>query len=268
MELSRRGQILVAGLAWLVGLFLLLPGLITVPVSLNESRFVRMPKEHLSLRHYQALFSDPGWFSSFLDSLSIAVAAGLLATILGTLCAVGLWRITGRLVALFGALVLLPMILPPVVAALAMYRTWVALNLYDTWIGVVIAHTIIALPYVVITVTTSLALLDSRLEQAARSLGASPLRSLRDVILPNIKGGVVTGAVFAFIISWDEIVVTLFISTRAVYTLPRRMWDGIRENIDPTVAAVASLLMAATVIGVVFALIYSVRKARAQARSH
>jgi len=133
---------------------------------------------------------------------------------------------------------------------------------------VVIAHTIIALPYVVITVTTSLALLDSRLEQAARSLGASPLRTLRDVILPNIKGGVVTGAVFAFIISWDEIVVTLFISTRAVYTLPRRMWDGIRENIDPTVAAVASLLMAATVIGVVFALIYSVRKARAQARSH
>ncbi len=264
MELSRRAMVLVSGLAWLVGLFLLLPGLITVPVSLNESRFVRLPREHLSLRHYQALFSDPGWLSSFLDSLSIAAAASILATVLGTLCAVGLWRIGSRLVALFGALVLLPMILPPVVAALAMYRTWVALNLYDRWLGVVIAHTIIALPYVVITVTTSLALLDARLEQAARSLGASPLRTLRDVILPNIKGGVVTGAIFAFIISWDEIVVTLFISTRAVYTLPRRMWDGIRENVDPTVAAVASLLMAATVIGVVFALIYSLRKTRTQ----
>ncbi len=141
-----------------------------------------------------------------------------------------------------------------------MYRMWVQLNLYDTWIGVVIAHTIIALPYVVVTVSTSLALVDPRLEQAARSLGASPWRSAFEIILPNIRSGVLTGAVFAFIISWDEIVVTLFISTRAVYTLPRRMWDGIRENVDPTVAAVAVVLMAATVIGVAIAMAATSRK--------
>jgi putative spermidine/putrescine transport system permease protein len=264
MELSRRATFIVAGLAWIVALFLLLPGLITVPVSLNDSRFVRMPSGSLSTRHYETLFTDPGWLSSFLDSLVIAAAAGVLATVLGTLCAVGLWRLSGKLVAIAGAIVLVPMLLPPVVAALAMYRTWVALGLYDTRLGVIIAHTIIALPYVVITVTTSLALLDGRLEHAARSLGASPVRAMRDVILPNIKGGVITGAIFAFIISWDEIVVTLFISTRAVYTLPRKMWDGIRENIDPTVAAVASLLMAMTVIGVAFAILKSVRKARSQ----
>lgn len=268
MELSRRATILIAASAWVIALFLLLPGMITVPVSLNASRFVRMPEGSLSLRHYENLFTDPGWLSSFVDSVSIAVAAGVCATILGTLCSVGLWRLSGKLVAIAGAIVLMPMLLPPIVAALAMYRTWVELGLYDTMIGVIIAHTIIALPYVVITVTTSLALLDGRLEHAARSLGASPIRALRDIILPNIKGGVITGAVFAFIISWDEIVVTLFISTRAVYTLPRRMWDGIRENIDPTVAAVASLLMAMTIIGVAFALIHSVRKARTQPGSH
>ena len=133
-------------------------------------------------------------------------------------------------------------------------------GLYDTWAGVVLAHTILAIPYVIIAVTTSLSLLDARLEQAARSLGATPLRTMVDVILPNIRTGVATAAVFAFVVSWDEIVVTLFVSSRAVYTLPRRMWDGIRESVDPTVAAVAVVLMALTALGVLAAIVVTLRR--------
>ena len=128
------------------------------------------------------------------------------------------------------------------------YRVWVALGLYDTWLGVVIAHTILALPFVVIAVSTALSMLDPRLEQASRSLGAAPLTTLLRVIVPNIKAGLITAAVFAFIVSWDEIVVTLFVANRVVYTLPRRMWDGMRENVDPTVAAVATLMIALTLV--------------------
>jgi len=203
--------------------------------------------------------------SSILDSLTVAVAATILSVALGAACAIGLWRVRPRLAGLVGALMLAPMILPPIVSALALYRAWVALRLYDTWIGVVLAHTILAIPYVIIAVTTSLSLLDGRLEQAARSLGASPLRAAMDVIVPNIKVGLATATVFAFVMSWDEIVVTMFVSNRAVYTLPRRMWDGIRESVDPTVAAVAATLMALTFLGVLVAILFSLRRRPAPA---
>lgn len=260
MDLTRRQTALLAVAAWFVALFLMLPGFVTVPVALNDTRFMTMPQERLSLQHFRTLFTDAGWLSSFFDSGSIAITTTLLACMLGTLCAIGIWRAGGRIAALSAVIVVAPMIMPPIVSALAMYRLWVVLYLYDTWVGVVVAHTILALPYVVITVSTSLALVDPRLEQAARSLGASPWRSAFGVILPNIRGGVFAGAIFAFIISWDEIVVTLFISTRAVYTLPRRIWDGIRENFDPTVAAVAVVLMVMTMVGVGLAMVYSRRR--------
>ncbi|MBY8978084.1 ABC transporter permease [Rhodobacteraceae bacterium NNCM2] len=257
MELSNRALRLVAICAWVVVLFLLLPGFVTVPVALNDSRFMQLPQETLSLQHFETLLNDSGWHKSFFDSVTIALVAMVVACSLGTFCALGVWRLGGRIAAIFLVIAMTPMILPPVVGALAMYRLWVRLDLYDTLPGVILAHSIIALPYVVTTVSTSLALLDPRLEQAARSLGASPWRAAIDVLLPNIRGGVIAGAIFAFIISWDEIVVTLFISTRAVYTLPRRMWDGIRENVDPTVAAVAVVLMAITMLGVAIVMLHT-----------
>jgi putative spermidine/putrescine transport system permease protein len=260
MKPSLRSRLLLFASAWLVGLFLLLPGLITIPVSLNDSRFIAMPKDGLSLRHFEALFSGAGWLDSMGQSAVIAIVVTVASVLIGTACAIGLWRLAGPLAVLVSALVLTPMILPAIVSGLALYRMWVALGLYDSWLGVIIAHTILAVPFVVITVTTSLSMIDSRLEQASRSLGASPRMTALRVILPNIRGGVFTGAVFAFITSWDEIVVTLFVSGRGVYTLPRRMWDGIRENIDPTVTAVATVLIAATTIVVAGALLQAFRR--------
>jgi putative spermidine/putrescine transport system permease protein len=262
MKHSSGARLVLFAAAWLVGLFLLLPGLVTVPVSLNDSRFIAMPKGGLSLRHFVELFSGAGWLDSMGQSAVIAAIVTVASVLLGTACAIGLWRLAGRLALLISAVVLTPMILPAIVSGLALYRMWVMLGLYDSWPGVVIAHTILALPFVVITVTTSLSMLDPRLEQAARSLGATPGTTAWRVILPNIKGGVFTGAVFAFVTSWDEVVVTLFVSSRAVYTLPRRMWDGIRENIDPTVTAVATLLIAATSIVIAGALLQMLRRPR------
>ena len=251
MSMITRGRMLLTAAAWLVVAFLLLPVFITIPVAFNASRFVAMPEGALSLRHFDALVAGEGWIASMAQSAAIALAATILAVTIGTACAVGMWRLTSRFATAVGALVLAPMILPPIVSALALYRAWVALGLYDTWLGVVIAHGILALPFVVIAVTTALTTLDPRLEQASRSVGASVTTTTLRIILPNIKHGIFTAALFAFIVSWDEIVVTLFVSSRAVYTLPRRMWDGIRENVDPTVAAVATLLIAVTLVAVV-----------------
>lgn len=265
MTLPPAARAVVFALAWTIALFLLLPGFVTIPVSLNDSRFVALPDGALSLRHFVTLFSDGAWLASIGDSLGVAAAATVVATLIGTTCAYGLWRATAGVAAVVGAVALAPMILPPIVTALALYRAWVTLGIYDTWIGVVLAHAILAVPYVVITVGTTLAGFDPKLEQAARSLGASSLRAMVEIVVPNIRAGVATGAVFAFIVSWDEIVVTLFVSSRAVYTLPRKMWDGIRENVDPTVAAVATTLILVTAIGVVVALVVAARRRPAAA---
>ena len=261
MSLAARGRVLIISMAWLIALFLLLPGLIAIPVSLNDSRFVAMPQGTISLRHFESLLSG-GWFPHIRQSAAIALVSTTLALAIGTACAVGMYRLAGRFAAAIGALVLAPLILPPIVSALALYRAWVMLGLYDTWLGVVVAHTILALPFVVIAVSTALSMLDPRLEQASRSLGASPFTTMLRVILPNIRIGIFTAAVFAFIVSWDEIVVTMFVSSRAVYTLPRRIWDGIRDNVDPTVAAVATVLILATLLIVSGAMIVQAQRGR------
>ena len=136
------------------------------------------------------------------------------------------------------------------------------MGLLESYLGLILAHTILATPMVLITVSASLANFDPKLEQASRNLGASNWVTVRRVILPSVRPGVLAGALFAFILSWDEIVVTLFISKYSVYTLPRRMWNGIRENTDPTVAAAAVVLIALTIIAFVVYAILSRRNAK------
>jgi putative spermidine/putrescine transport system permease protein len=234
--------------AWVLLFFLVAPVLIALPVSLTPKRFLSMPKGEYSLRHFEKMFSSPEWMSSFAQSAIIGVATAVLATILGTLCAIGLWRLSSRAGEVLRAVLLLPLVVPPIIAAMAFYRLMVPLGLIDTYAGVILAHTVLAAPLVLITVSASLAGFDIRLEQASRSLGASGLTTMRRVILPAIRPGVVAGAIFAFIASWDEIVVTLFLTKFDVYTLPRRIWNGIRENTDPTVAAAAVVLIVITLL--------------------
>ncbi|MXP64499.1 ABC transporter permease [Roseomonas sp. M0104] len=235
-------------IAWATALFLLLPVAVVVPVSFTDQRFLSLPKHALSLQHYAALFGSPAWREAILQSFAIALASTALAVVAGTLCAIGCWRIGRRSTELVRALMLLPIIIPTIVYAVGLYRAFAIAGLLDHFLGVVLAHGVTGIPYVVVTVSTALAAFDGRLEQAARGMGASLGQVLRWVILPRIMPGIVSGAIFAFIHSWDELVIVLFIASRNVFTLPRKIWDGINENLDPTMAAVAVLLVVATVL--------------------
>jgi len=234
--------------AWIAVLFLLLPIAVVVPVSFTPQRYLSLPGAELSLRHYNALLADPQWLRSIMDSLIVGLSATALAVLLGTMCAIGCWRISSRLSEIIRLIMLAPMIVPSIVHALGFYQAWVQFGLIDTYAGLIAAHTMKGMPYVVITVSAALANVDLKLEQAARSLGASLAQTLRRVIIPAAMPGILAGAVFAFVTSWDELVVNLFITSRNVYTLPRKIWDGIHDNINPSVAAVATLLILITLI--------------------
>jgi len=248
MEGAHRPGPLGRGLAWATAIYLLLPITIVLPVSVTDQRFLSLPYEAPSLRHFANLFSSPEWLGSIWQSFVIAVLSTSLAVAAGTLCAIGVWRISRRATDLVRALMLLPIIIPSIVYAIGLYRYFGRLDLLDRVAGVVLAHGVTGIPYVVITVSTALAAFDPRLEQAARGMGASLPQTLRWVILPRIMPGVLSGAIFAFIHSWDELVMVLFIASREVFTLPRRIWDGINENLDPTMAAVAVLLIGLTLL--------------------
>lgn len=242
------GRMLALGLAWTVLGFLVLPMAIVVPVSLTDQYYLSLPEERLSFEHYVAFFEKEIWLAATLDSLIVATSATVLAVTLGTLCAIGCWRLSSRAAEAVRLFMLLPIIVPVIVQALALYRFWIDLGLIDTYLGTIIAHTLIAIPYVVITVSAALANVDPRTEQAARNLGASNAQAVRLVILPAITPGMLSGALFAFTISFDEIVTVLFITSREVYTLPKRIWNGIQDHLDPTIAAVATMLMALTLM--------------------
>lgn len=229
--------------AWVIIAFMVLPVTVVIPISLTDHRYLSLPEHGLSLEHFANLFTSPAWLSSIGQSFVIALASSAIALVAGTLCAIGCWRVHPGLGNAVRLLMLLPLMIPTIIYALGLYRFWIDLRLLDTYTGVIVAHAVTGLPYVVITVSTSLAGFDPRLEQAARSLGATVSQTLRRVVVPNIVPGVLSGAIFAFIHSWDELVIVLFIASRAIFTLPRRMWDGINEHLDPTMAAVAVVLI-------------------------
>jgi putative spermidine/putrescine transport system permease protein len=233
----------VRTVGWAVICFLILPILVIFPVSVTDRRYLSLPQHGISFEHYANLFTSPEWLGSIGQSLLIGVVSSAIAVTTGTLCAIGCWRLSSRLGELVRGLMLVPIVVPTIVYAIGIYRFWVDLRLLDTYTGVILVHAVTGIPYVVITVSTALAGFDQRLEQAARNLGASMPQTLWRVVLPSILPGVVSGAIFAFIQSWDELVIVLFIASRAIFTLPRRIWDGINEHLDPTMAAVAAILV-------------------------
>jgi len=236
---------------WLTVCFLVLPILVIVPVSFTSKRYLSWPGNDWSLRHYQSLVGDNGWISSIGDSFLVAMLTTVFAVALGTLFAVGHWRLNNSFTRNLRILMLLPMIVPPIVHAVAFYKAWAVLDLLDTYAGIVLVHTMKALPFVILAVSASLINLDPRTEQASRSLGASARETLWHILLPQVKPGIIAGAIFAFITSWDEIIVAIFITSRHVYTLPKRIWDGIFDNVDPAIAAIGSIMIVLTTIGLI-----------------
>ena len=247
-DISRQKIEMSRIIAWMTTCFLVLPILIVIPVSFTSKRYLSMPDGEWSLRHYEVLVSG-GWLSSIGDSLIVAVFSALLALAMGTLFAVGHWRLNNGVTKNLRLLLLLPMIVPPIVHAVAFYQAWSVLDLLDTYPGLILVHTMKALPFVVLSVMASLVNLDPKLEQASRSLGASSRETLFYILLPQVRPGMLAGGIFAFITSWDEIIVAIFITSRAVYTLPKRIWDGLFDNVDPAIAALGTIMILLTAIG-------------------
>lgn len=234
-------------LALTTGMLLILPVLVVVPMSFSDSSFLTFPPEEFSLRWFENFFQDPGWRASTLASFRVAVLVMLLAVVLGTMAALGLVRGNLRFKGVVAGLIMAPLIVPYVIVGLAVYAVALELNLTQTTLGFVLVHCALAVPYVTVNVAAALASYDERLEHAAMSLGANRVVTFVKVTLPMILPSLAAGALFAFITSWDEVVVSLFLSGPELTTLPVRMWSGVRVQIDPTVAAVSTMLLLLTI---------------------
>ena len=243
----RAWRIAAIALSALVLVFLIAPILVIVPLSFSADPFFSYPIDHWSLRWYAALTGDDPqallWQRAVVNSLVIGLSATLLATMLGTLAAIGVWRSPRPFASTVTALLISPIVVPIVVTAIGMYYLYARLGLIGTYTGIILAHAALGLPFVFVTVGATLASFDETLLKAGAILGAGPARVFRLIMLPLILPGVVSGAIFAFATSWDEVVIVLFLAGPEQHTIPRRMWSGVRDNLSPTIIAAATLLI-------------------------
>lgn len=250
----RLGAWILKAVARLVLLFLILPILVIVPLSFNAEPFfsftpgmLQLDPEAYSLKWYRAITESGVWLPAIRNSFFIGICATAVATVLGTIASVGLAsaNMPGR--RLVTALLLSPMIVPLIIVAAGMFFFYSRFNLVATYTGIIIAHAALGVPFVIITVTASMSGFDQSLYRAGLSLGASPVKVFRDVVFPVIRPGVISGALFAFVTSFDEIVLVLFLAGPGQQTIPRQMFSGLRELISPTILAVATLLVVVSV---------------------
>ncbi|SAK89151.1 ABC transporter permease [Caballeronia pedi] len=229
-----------------VGLFLLLPILFIVALSFGDSQWLIFPAPGWTLEWYRQLFTDSGWVDSLLTSAKLAVIVTVLSVVLGLLASLALVRGKFRGRSAVQAFFLTPMVLPVVVLAVALYAFSLRVGLNGTTTGFIIGHLIIALPFSIISISNSLASFDTSLEDAALVCGASPLVVKLRVTLPAIHLGIFAAAIFSFLASWDEVVVSIFMSSPTLQTLPVRIWSTLRQDLTPVVAAASSLLVGLT----------------------
>jgi putative spermidine/putrescine transport system permease protein len=235
------------GLLWLwcalVVVFLVVPIFVPVPLSFNSGSFFTFPLAGISTRWYEVVLGSDRWRAAIGNSLFIAFGATLLATILGTLTAISLAsdKLPGR--KLIMPLLISPLIVPVVITAVGAYLFYARLGLASTYTGIILAHTALASPFVVVTVSASLTGFDRNLLRAASISGATPLVSFFRVMLPLILPGVLSGAAFAFVTSFDEVVVVQFLASANQRTLPLVMFTGLREQLSPAITAAATLMM-------------------------
>ena len=230
-------------LCGLILLFLIVPILVIMPLSFNSDSFLMYPMSGFSTRWYEEFFGSAVWRSALKNSMIISPLATLVAVVLGTLASVGLVRANFPGKALLTSVLIAPMVVPVVIVGVAVYLFFSPLGLTGSYTGLVLAHAVLGVPFVIITVTATLQGFDYNLVRAAASLGANPLTAFFKVTLPLVAPGVIAGALFAFATSFDEVVVTLFLASPEQSTLPRQMFSGIRDNISPAIAAVATVLI-------------------------
>ncbi|MBX9947158.1 MAG: ABC transporter permease [Reyranella sp.] len=235
-------------LGGLVILFLVLPSLLVIPLSFSDSRYLAFPPPSWSTRWYGAYFGAVEWRDATRTSLVAATLTMVISTVLGTLAAYGLHTAQSRFARAVYATYMLPLIVPGILIAIGIFLLFARLGLNNTMTGIVLAHSVMAVPLVVITVASGLKGYDMNQEMVARSLGASRLWAFLTVTLPQLKISVISAALLAFITSLDEVVISLFIAGGENATLTRRMFNALRDEIDPTIAAISTLLILLSVV--------------------
>src|SRR5690606_37002984 len=223
--------------------FLMLPGLIVIPLSFTSGRSLAFPPPGFSLRWFEQYFNSAIWMSATIRSFGVAFATAFFATILGGLAALALSRSSSRMNGFIFGLILAPMIVPRIVIAVGLFYLMAQIGLVATDTGLVIGHTLLALPYAFITIGSVLKNYDWRLNQAAETMGATKLTILRLITIPLLRGGLLSAALFAFVTSLDELTIAIFVSGGLKTTLPKQMWDDMFLQLNPTLAAVSVIVL-------------------------
>lgn len=258
---ERIARIVLIAAATLVFIFLIAPILAIMPLSVNDSEFLTYPLRGLTTRWYEAVFASDKWRIAVVNSFLIGLPAAFIATVLGTLAAIGLSLADFRGKAAMSALLLSPLVVPIVIVAVGLYFFFAPFGLTQTYTGLIIAHAALGAPFPVVTVSAALASFDRSLVRAAASLGAPPVTVFRRVMLPLVAPGVAAGALFAFAISFDEVVTVLLLGAPHQRTIPREMFSGLRDSFNPTIAAVAVML---TLVAVLLLLVVELLRARSE----
>lgn len=234
----------------LVTIFIAAPLVIVVPMSLSTARSLQFPPPGYWLGYYQAYFTDPGWLIPTWNSLFIATATMLLTMALVVPATFALVRHRFRGKAFADIMMMMPMAVPHIVMAIGYYSYFGNVGLVHTRLGVILAHTCLSVPIAFLVLSANLKGFDRNLERAAQSLGANPTRTFLHITLPILRPGLIISGLFAFVQSFDETVVAIFISGRDAETLPRKMFDSIRQEADPVIAVISTLLFFAVLIGI------------------
>jgi ABC-type spermidine/putrescine transport system permease subunit II len=244
----RVAGIVVAGLAGLVLVYLALPLFVIVPLSFSDQSYLSFPPTGWSTKWFARIADNPAWLQAAMNSLIIGVPTAFFSMILGTLAALAVTRGGLAKAGLISALVVAPVMLPHVILAIGLYPVLLKLGLLGTYTGAIIGHTIIGVPLVFITVNAALAGYSDALELAAMTLGAGPWRTFRTVTFPMVRAGIIVGGILAFASSFDELMLALFLTGAGTRTLPRMMWEQLYDYLTPTIAAVATLVFAFTLV--------------------
>lgn len=247
VSMHRPASLVTVVLGWLVIAYLLVPVLFLIPISLSGASFLEFPPSSYSLRWYESFIGRRDWMTSLAVSAQTAVITMVCTTVIGGAAAVGLARSKSRLAPFWAGVLLSPAIIPTLIIAVGMYFQFVYLKLVGTIPGLVLGHMVITLPVVVVLILGGLKTVDSGPERAARSLGAGPVRAFMSTTFAIVRPSIIAAALFAFIASFDDVTISLFISGVGAETLPKRMWESLKFEIDPTLSAISTLMMGLSV---------------------
>lgn len=248
--------------AAIVGVLLVVPTLVVIPLSFTDKRSFRFPIEGWSFQWYEKFFTDDRWMNALITSFALAIATAAVATTFGTLAAIALGRSKARGFSLIRGLVLLPIVIPAIVAAIAIYGAYLGWGINGTFVGILLAHVVLAIPFVIIAVNTAMRGLDPTMEKAAAVLGAGPTQRFLQIQLPLLAPGIATGFVFAFVTSLDEVVISYFLQSPTVRTLPVQMYSSVTVETDPSIAVASTFVLVLSTMAILVPRLVAISRER------